>query len=102
MHHKESHIETNIEEAIEFGMPKDIGKFGDKVILSYEAIEDALFNERMLSCVRSKPFTEEEMEEWKKADEYLDNLNWEEASKRVQFIDRPQQPDYDPWDDNDS
>lgn len=81
---KENRVELSIEEGInDFGFPKDIGRFGNKIITTQEFIQDFESNQKFLFSIRGKEITDEEIQGWQEREKYLDNLNWESVRRKV-------------------
>lgn len=81
---EETRVELSIKEAIDdFGFPKDIGEFGNKVITSHEFIHDFWLKQKFLFSVRGEEITDEEIQGWHERGKYLDELDWVAARKRV-------------------
>lgn len=81
---KETSVELSIEEGInDFGFPKDIGKFGNKIITSHEFIQDFELKQKFLFSIRGDEITDEEIQGWHERQRYLDQLDWKAARRRV-------------------
>jgi hypothetical protein len=83
-------IDTGIvlssDEFFQFLDISDYPKMNCKVNLSYEAYFDfSLRKDNNFS--RGPDITEQEMQDWKHFDNILNNLDWENARKRVHIID---------------
>lgn len=83
----EKSIEISIQEAVEdFGFPDDLVKLDEskhKVYISYEFVTDFKLQRSTLYSVRTNPINDEEVKEWKESENKLNNINWDEARKRV-------------------
>jgi hypothetical protein len=77
---QETSVELTIKEGIEnYGFPKDIGEFGNKIITSHEFIQDFELKQKFLFSIRGEEITDEEIQGWHEREKYLDELDWNAA-----------------------
>lgn len=80
-------MEYEINEAVEkFDLPKDICRYKGKFFISQECDTDIFHVNRMLFSIRTKDITEEEISDWTQMNKVLNEIDLEDARKRVKII----------------
>ncbi len=80
-------MEYTINDAVEkFDLPKDLSRYRGKFLISQECDADIFAMNGLLFSVRTKDITEEEILDWQQCNKILDEIDLEDARKRVKII----------------